>query len=468
MVDMSTSSGAAPSNPFGASSTGAGSVMDFGAGPPNQSTVSHEPVAGKAVQACMGSVPPKVETIRIRVSLFFDGTLNNRTNVGLGAEFNSSDSYSGSVTNVGLLERIGIAKNGPGADEHVTLYIEGIGTTDEESDSIARGASMGMGDTGVVAKALKGLDQAVSLIVAGAGNKTLDWVHFDTFGFSRGAAAARHCVWRGLKDGDGRTLKMRLTEANKPPGNVKSKFVGLFDTVASFGLLHYNDTADLQLDAIANSEKVVQLAAAEEHRANFRLTNIASAGAGEEYFLPGAHSDVGGGYNDSVDEVDCQLYRAGSLASLGPLETNRKWLADAGWFHQNELAVLPDPPTIWGTRRGISNLYSLIPLKVMGKFARNNGVYIASKLERDHAVPEENSVLASADAAIEKMIASNGGKTPSTWFKDDPSSDPAWHKALRHGYLHFSANYDGWQTNTPQFDGMRVFGGRRRRIIQPG
>lgn len=43
---------------------------------------------------------------------------------------------------------------------------------------------------------------------------------------------------------------------------VEVKFVGLYDTVASHGL------------KLSLAENVVQLAAAEEHRANFRLTYI--------------------------------------------------------------------------------------------------------------------------------------------------------------------------------------------------
>jgi hypothetical protein len=46
--------------------------------------------------------------VRVRVSLFFDGTFNNRTKAELGTEHSSDASYDASVTNVGLLESIGI------------------------------------------------------------------------------------------------------------------------------------------------------------------------------------------------------------------------------------------------------------------------------------------------------------------------------------------------------------------------
>ncbi len=45
------------------------------------------------------------------------------------------------------------------------------------------------------------------------------------------------------------------------------------------------------------------MAESDEHRVNFRLTNINSAGSrGTEKFLPVVHSDIGGSYVDGVDE----------------------------------------------------------------------------------------------------------------------------------------------------------------------
>ncbi|WP_444995102.1 hypothetical protein [Aliikangiella sp. IMCC44359] len=45
--------------------------------------------------------------------------------------------------------------------------------------------------------------------------------------------------------------------------NIKIQFVGLYDTVASEGLAHWNDTHSLKLDAIGRSEvkKVIHLVA---------------------------------------------------------------------------------------------------------------------------------------------------------------------------------------------------------------
>ena len=45
-------------------------------------------------------------------------------------------------------------------------------------------------------------------------------------------------------------------------------------------------------------------ASAEEHRMHLSLHNINSAKAkGEQYFLPGVHSDIGGGYLDAGSDA---------------------------------------------------------------------------------------------------------------------------------------------------------------------
>lgn len=131
----------------------------------------------------------------------------------------------------------------------------------------------------------------------------------DTFGFSRGAAAARYCVHRVLNDtGSTRApkhaLKKAITGLGRTVEEVEIWAVGLFDTVSSLGVfLELSDVGELKLNAVRFARSVYHLAAAEEYRKNFSLTNIKSAGGkGKEIFLPGAHSDIGGGYVDGASE----------------------------------------------------------------------------------------------------------------------------------------------------------------------
>ena len=76
------------------------------------------------------------------------------------------------------------------------IYIEGIGTENNKADSLI-GMGLGNNDTGVIAKT----DRAISLlreklteiVISLKENKlVIKCLQFDVFGFSRGAAAARH------------------------------------------------------------------------------------------------------------------------------------------------------------------------------------------------------------------------------------------------------------------------------------
>jgi hypothetical protein len=89
-------------------------------------------------------------------------------------------------------------------------------------------------------------------------------------------------------------LKIKGIQVN----NIAIRFVGLFDSVSSYGLFFDNDVDDLGLTAINKARKVVHFSAADEYRKNFALTNIVSTGfKGVALSLPGVHSDVGGSYN---------------------------------------------------------------------------------------------------------------------------------------------------------------------------
>jgi len=113
------------------------------------------------------------------------------------------------------------------------------------------------------------------------------------------------------------------------------RFTGLYDTVASYGVVHSNDTRELGLDAVRYSVHVLQLAADDEHRSNFRLTNINSKGSLEK-FLPGVHSDVGGGYVDGSDEEIKLNY---TITSLAALKKDRDFLVEQGWYLPTEITL---------------------------------------------------------------------------------------------------------------------------------
>ena len=419
---------------------------------------------GTTVQACHNKVSYKtkiISPISIRACVFFDGTLNNRTNVEQGKlGKRSGGSYDNELSNIAILEGLYLTDNN--VDISFSVYVEGIGTTDLKSDSDI-GSALGTQGTGIIAKVEKGIAQIITYIIKKNTNKKpIKEIFLDAFGFSRGAAAARNFVYATLHD-KGKTLKDKLAFHGYTVGNVRIKFIGLYDTVAAYGVEHDNNTRQLHLDSMGSAEKVVQLAAAEEHRLNFRLTNINSAANGLQVFLPGAHSDVGGGYVDSAKEENLQILDIDATFGLmdaqkAAFDRERKWLLESGWYVKSEIQNINIWNELKATRRGISNRYSRIPLNLMARYASENGVQFNSRIGKDYLVPKELH-------QIEFSIIESSPKTPNYWI----GLNSQMMKDLRHGYLHFSAHYGSAAgADKPQFTGNNPITGHRKRVIQNG
>ncbi|VEB92273.1 Uncharacterized conserved protein [Citrobacter koseri] len=126
---------------------------------------------------------------------------------------------------------------------------------------------------------------------------------FDIFGFSRGAAAARHFANR-VQSEDGAIVNainagmVKQVYTGKPAG--KTRFMGIFDTVTAVGTPfnglnpHSADTGDVNIRLRPGvAQKVFHITAQHECRYNFALNSVAPAWP--EITLPGVHSDIGGG-----------------------------------------------------------------------------------------------------------------------------------------------------------------------------
>ena len=307
--------------------------------------------------------PPLKGTIDIRIGVFIDGTMNNRTNTNarLGTagdkgkkaneKYGGNDSYQNDWSNVARLE----TAYAEDLNKYISkVYIEGIGTDDFDRDSSyftkGAGGAFGAGSTGIIAKVLKGCEKAVEKIQKIKQmnkNSKIYCIYLDAFGFRRGAAAARNFVYEVTKDkypakevwvdtdSDGYTdekekrdahdkktelevlpkyghLGLKLTQAGIDVAVTKVKvgFVGLYDTVSSYdpdtngSFKNFeNDVTELNLNAISKAQKIFHLVAADEHRVNFMLTSVNAAG-GSEYTLPGVHCDIGGAYvHNTPDNV---------------------------------------------------------------------------------------------------------------------------------------------------------------------
>lgn len=358
-----------------------------------------------------------------------------------------------------------------GVTKMFSIYIEGIGTRDGGSDN-RRNMIDGKGITGVKAKVKKGIENLFDNLSILDKSRPIEFVHVDTFGFSRGAAAARYCC-HAILDDTKLKLKSRLEAAGFEVGEVKIKFVGLYDTVSSHGLRHTNDVKHLELDAIKHAEHVIQLAAGDEHRANFQLTTIESAqGKSRQIFLPGVHSDIGGGYRSREDEIEWEVYdldpnvlSSSFEADRAAVKRGRQWLIDMGWYADNEDEIAL--PNRWwevkANRYGISNKYSHLPLKMMADEARDYGVNFRGQLMTFYPIPND-AIVEHARQMIDESIATGnttkGDASARIWLHNN---DPRLRK-LRHKYCHMSSRYNG-VGNAPNFATSAQANDRRRGII---
>ncbi|RTN24011.1 type VI secretion system tube protein Hcp [Enterobacter quasimori] len=286
---------------------------------------------------------PPVRKVTLVLGVFFDGTGNNAVNTrnmleALTAQhfdINSPDaetilarnasekmgvsgigasSYLGYYTNIHWLNEL-YEWQFPPDSSYVQnrLYVEGIGTRAGEPDNPI-GLGLGTAETGIIAKT----DDAIAQLEAGIkkaltqlnGKFVVDSLLFDIFGFSRGAAAARHFANRvqaedqAIVDAISAGLG-KISYRGAPAG--KTRFLGIMDTVAAVGTVangldpHSADTGSVDIRLRPGvAEKVFHITAQHECRYNFALNSVAPGWP--ELSLPGAHSDIGGGYLPQLRE----------------------------------------------------------------------------------------------------------------------------------------------------------------------
>lgn len=281
--------------------------------------------------------------VTLVLGIFFDGTGNNAVNTrnmleALTAQhfdINSPDaatilarnasekmgisgigagSYLGYYTNIHRLNEL-YERNFPPDGNYIQggVYVEGIGTRAGEPDNPI-GLGLGTAETGIVAKTddavaqlATAIDSALGLL---KGKFVVDTLLFDIFGFSRGAAAARHFANRVQAEDQSiisaiSTGMVKISFRGAPAG--RNRFLGIMDTVAAVGTVmnglnpHSANTGNVNTRLRPGvAEKVFHITAQHECRYNFALNSIAPAWP--ELILPGAHSDIGGGYLPQLRE----------------------------------------------------------------------------------------------------------------------------------------------------------------------
>ncbi|MFP2424309.1 type VI secretion system tube protein TssD [Pseudescherichia vulneris] len=307
---------------------------------------------------------PDTRNIILTLGVFFDGTGNNAVNTQnmltafTAAHFDLSDpdaesilartgqqnmgvsgigatSYIGGYTNIHWLNTL-YKTDIPleSGQAQAAIYVEGIGTEAGRPDSLI-GLTLGVADTGVIAKtdfAVKqiagAIDDALRKLlqkIPGCVVKITSF-QFDIFGFSRGAAAARHFANRIQTEDRAiiNAIRQGMNHVNytgAPAG--KTRFIGIFDTVAAIGTPqnglnpHTANTGEVNIMLRPGvAEKVFHITAQNECRFNFALNSVQPAWP--ELALPGAHSDIGGGYLPVMRE---NLYLTRPEAETVPLNT---------------------------------------------------------------------------------------------------------------------------------------------------
>jgi hypothetical protein len=142
----------------------------------------------------------------------------------------------------------------------------------------------------------KNIDQLTAALTA---NRLKTVINLSIFGFSRGAALAR--AFANDIVGDFKTGADGVQRYDGAP--VRVTFLGLFDTVASFGIPSLNvDVPFFEKNLVVPDvvERCVHFVAAHELRFSFPVDLIRKKGKlnanWTEVTYPGVHSDVGGGY----------------------------------------------------------------------------------------------------------------------------------------------------------------------------
>lgn len=263
----------------------------------------------------------------IHISIFFDGTGNNKdadettkswSNVarmwraalltpqntttaypiyisGVGTQFNGQAANRWDRANIWVEDTVLGGFAGRGGDRRLEFGADNVNARLREA-LIANADRLG-GEVAAYAKANSSksfgeLNQALGR------HRLIKVINVSVIGFSRGAALARAFVNRLVTD-----CERRGGELHYQGYPLRVAFLGLFDTVASFGLPAQNVRLPFQereLIVPRDVERCVHYVAAHELRFSFPVDLITQGGqlpsGWAEVLYPGVHSDIGGGY----------------------------------------------------------------------------------------------------------------------------------------------------------------------------
>jgi hypothetical protein len=472
------------------------------------------PSTTQTPQSSASETPPE---IHLEIGLFTDGTLNNADNSRAmedrvqeecltpleDGEITEAEcryrlammlggSYANAPSNVAKLRDMYVESKKVSDGEikqRFWVYAPGIGTRTGASDSLV-GMTTGMGQTGVVNQVERGFAEIAGRLEELELSRTITSITFDLFGFSRGAASARHAAHEISQGEVGALGRVMDARGIKWPEQVNIRFVGLFDTVAAIvnPLALDLSPGNGQNDPVnvclrpENVKRAIHLVASDEHRENFCLNSLRNPDGSlpanfREISLPGVHSDIGGGYGESVrEDVLITPAERVSITWFDQPEQTTKWqeldivrkqIEAEKWIGEYSLPMTvieqshPTPSiqeleseasldihTNFITQRTphsgrmaelalrmarqVRGEYSRIALRVMHELAVNEGVPLASIDPRDGALrlPKDLNLI---DEELRSQI--NAGS-------NNPSLTPESRDLVRQRYIHYSAHYN--------------------------
>ena len=415
--------------------------------------------------------------INYTFGVFFDGTLNNMYN----SEIRKSVAEKRRLNPKISYEEAKKIKEKKGKKDS-SYENELSNPEDYKKDDNVQGPAFGMGSAGIIDRVREAIKKITGLIDIKE-DEYINKITFDVFGFSRGAAAARHFVYvvthpeyipkpdgdRGRLDLQRESLEYKyhkkaprygllgilLDQKGWLTDNVKveARFAGLYDTVPHHGFTQTNDIEDLGLDSINKANYVVHMVAADEHRYNFDLADISSVAktspdsgkkGGIELFFPGVHSDVGGSYVDGAPNIS---YKINFSSEMDFLTKEKEELIRQGWFSSQQLSVKfyltihgLNNYRLEGIKNSVSNQYSYIPLHIMAEFGRKKGVQFDKDILYDLSKITNNPDFLNKVKKILWDYSFNGG--PRLVYKEKGTeAENELIRRLRLYYLHWNSTY---------------------------
>lgn len=490
------------------------------------------------------SQPPRIK-VHFTVGMFFDGTCNNRFNserqyyrnikndgrvytsvpkvktLNIGKEkvrIDDASSYWNPYSNIVLLhdlyETTETKINNNEICISVKEYIEGIGTARDKEDS-SYGVGFGEGETGIIGKVREGCQQlsvSIAKILKNNSNYEIASLKFDVFGFSRGAAAARHfcndvvgkdaiSIAKSKKNNTqkGGSLKTYnlgflgvFLQVQKVQNSivevdnkhfVKIRFLGIFDTVVSQMIVknHFGKKLDMVIPGAKQFELslpninqnlrnlpidyIFHITAKNEFRENFALTKIDTKGL--EYEMYGVHSDIGGGYAATKEEIKIIDFEDNFVLNFNieRLEKLKKWYLENGFYINNsngsKIEIIPVKIKVsnilpWNNRvlyhlkstRKLIPRYSIVSMNAMKNIATVCGIpfnlsyndlphYFEYKTHIDLEIYNKY-ILYKTEMTFRKLY---GLDLKTKTEKVDKLKDEVLSK-IKNSFLHLSSNYD--------------------------